>query len=96
MAAVPCICSQLTVQIAGLCDDAQVAETWSTSDMALGTTEATGSDVSAAAATSNKALLQAQKQLRISQQQVWHTMSHISHAFQLCRQVMHPTCRLQK
>lgn len=63
------------IQIAGSCNNVQVADTWSTPDLTPGTTEPTGSNVSAAAVTSNKALLEAQKKLRISQQQVWHTVS---------------------
>ena len=65
-----CLYSLLTVPMAGSCHDAQVAGTWSTSDLVPGTTEATGGNVSAAAATTNKALIEAQRKLRISQQQV--------------------------
>lgn len=60
---------------------AQVAATWSTSDLASGTT-ATGDSISAAAATTNQALLEAQKKLRISQQQVWRTVAQTLHALQ--------------
>lgn len=52
----------------------QVADIWSTSNVQPNTTEASGSGtVSAAAATTSKALLEAQQKLHISQQQVWRT-----------------------
>lgn len=58
----------------------QVADTWSKSDLQPSTSEACGSgNVSAAAATTSKALLEAQQKLRISQLQVWRTGSPSLH-----------------
>ena len=62
--------------MAGLCHDAQVADTWATSDLGAGVPEAAGASGSTAAAIINKALLDAQNKLRISQQQVWCIVSH--------------------
>lgn len=61
--------------MAGLCDDAQVAEAWGASDLGPGVAAAGGTSGSAAAANTNKILADAQKKLRISQQQVWHDKS---------------------
>lgn len=56
-------------------------------------TEATGSHVSAAAATTtNKALLEAQKRLRISQQQVGRILPQSMHAFAAQSRILHVEC----
>lgn len=69
----PC---QMIVDTTDLFDGAQVADAWGASSLGAGVTDASGMEGPTATANTNKVLLDAQKQLRISQQRVRHATSY--------------------